>query len=146
MWRGQGGQPWEELPAGDGKGGQGVAGRLHSLQKQPLLPEPQAGRGTSRLRWALLWAWEQTGAYRLEEQRGPSLSPTLFLRSFPCGREALLPATDAGVGAVAHAAPGVAVVLEEAVGKEAESGWRGRSSQAPWPPQLLSPAFALWKA
>lgn len=146
MWRGQGGQPWEELPAGDGKGGQGVAGRLPSLQKQPLLPEPQAGRGTSRLRWALLWAWEQTGAYRLEEQRGPSLSPTLFLRSFPCGREALLPATDAGVGAVAHAAPGVAVVLEEAVGKEAESGWRGRSSQAPWPPQLLSPAFALWKA
>lgn len=60
--------------------------------------------------------------------------PLTFSHDHPrVAQDAHLPAADAGVGAVAHAAPGVAVVLEETAGDEDASG------RAHWSPHAPSP-------
>lgn len=60
-----------------------------------------------------MWAWER-GVSKLGDVGLPHLPPTSFHNHPDVAQDAHLPATDAGVRAVTHATPGVAVVFEEA--------------------------------
>lgn len=82
---------------------------------------PEQGEATSAPRTLVGtgWACKQASASSwgvVELPRLPPSSPAAILTH--AVQEAHSPAADAGVGAVAHAAPGVAVVLKEAAGKE----------------------------
>lgn len=77
---------------------------------------------------ALQWAWEGAGVSKPGSRWGGGHLPTALSLRHPH-----LPAADAGVGAVAHAAPGVAVVLEEAAREGGTSGRSCQSTRAPRP-------------
>lgn len=79
-------------------------------------------------------SWEDGGV--------PSPSLTSSRDHSHAAQEARLPATDAGVGAVAHAAPGEAVVLEEAAGEGRRVRVESPEHARP-PPPCKSSAQAL---